>query len=697
MNLRLLSFAAALLTFSILAQGAEFSVAGLFSDGMVLQQKTAVPVWGTAEPGSAVTIRFGEQVKTGKTDEAGKWTVLLDPLQASKVPRNLEIKTASAGARTIKDVLVGEVWLCSGQSNMAMRLNHADGGWEEIASANDPLLRAFIVPKRPAERELDTVQSEWLPFNPANAGDFPAMVYYFAKDLRKTLDVPVGLVVSAWPGSNVATWLSRQALENSALGPFMPAAVTGWAPHHQPSNCFNGMIHPLAPFPLAGVIWYQGETDGMMPSQNPYLYRDLFAGLILDWRQAWHQPGLPFYWVQLPNLRGGKDWPILRESQAKVLELPHTGMITTVDIGTSTLLHPKNKDAFGVRMAALVLNRQYGKEGAESPTFASLTMDGDTVRLVLRNAQGLKTTDGQGPKAFEIAEAEGDFKPVEARIDGETIVIPAKGDKVAVRYAWQADPKVNLVNEAGLPVTPFRTDQRPLKGQEFVSEKLPEKGELAMTTRGADLLKADNPNWTLTTDEADTMKMVKTLASGACNIIFKDDETRPGAKFSSPTLFWTNKGDELADTANGATAKIDLELIQASDAQRGFDLEFCLKQADGKLRKYLLTIFPMQVRALQGGEVRFIGLDLDNTSGYHEYRIAVRKDGMAQVYYDNRLLAVFAGEIAESKSPYVRFGKTISEGNMIAHLASVGLDTNGAYAPGPRDGGKRQKGEEEDL
>lgn len=685
MRFALVLFVAVLFSGVTRAENAAFTVDGLFSDGMVLQQKVPIPVWGTAAAGSAIAVKFGTQEKSGTADETGKWKIVLDPVPASGTATVLDIR-GQGGSRTIRDVLVGEVWLCSGQSNMALRLNHAKGGPEEIAAANDPLLRMFEVPRRPAERPWDTVNGGWVTFNSQDGRDFTAFGYYFAKRLRQELKVPVGLVLAAWPGSAIDAWLSREALEQPNLATFMPQAVDGWAPHHQPSNCFNGMIHPLIPYPLAGVLWYQGETDGMMTTQNPYLYRELMKGLVLDWRRLWNDPGLPFYWVQLPNLRGGKDWPILRESQAAALSVPHTGMITTIDIGTSTLLHPKNKDAFGERMAQLVLGQQYGKSPSLSPAFASLEKNEGTLAVHFINAgKALKTTDGKAPLAFEIAGTDGAFQPADAQISGDTVVL--KSGKVAapteVRYAWQADPPVNLVGESGLPVAPFRTDKLPVKGQEFVWQALPEKAQLATKTSGADLISGKNPDWKFSSSEAGTLTTARALQSGAANIIFKDDETRPGIKFSSPTMIWDAASGAGLKAGSGVTVNLVLELIRASNLERGFDIEAGLKQADGTLRLYTLTIFPMQVRALLGSETRYLGTNLDNAGAYHEYRIAIRPDGVAQVYFDGRPMGTFAGQTVSgnaAKTSFVRFGKTLPKGFLIAHLASAGLDTTGAFA-----------------
>jgi len=656
---------------------------GLFSDGMVVQRNVPIPVWGLAQPGSTVSVHFGKVVKTATADDTGHWKVVLEAQPASSEPSVLEV-SSQAETRTVKDVLVGEVWLCSGQSNMAMRLLRAKAGPAEIAAANDTKLRAFSVPERPAQRACANVTGQWLPFTKDNAGDFSAFSYFFAKRLRQELKVPVGLIFAAWPGSSAVTWISPEALRAPEIHTFMPEQVLGWPPHHQPSNCYNGMIFPLAPFPLAGVLWYQGETDGMTPTQNPYLYRALLAALITDWRSLWHDPSLPFYWVQLPNLRGGKDWPVLRESQADVLRLPHTGMIPTLDIGTSTLLHPKNKDAFGDRMASLVLARQYGGAAWDYPHLKEVKKDGKTITVAFDGAEGLKTTDGAAPQAFEIAGADGVYQPAEAAISGATVQLHAASvpQPESVRYAWQADPKVNLVNAAGAPAAPFRTDQLPVKGQEFVWQKLPAKSPLATIASGAALAEKTNLQWTMTSSETKTSELLKAMGSGALNIIFKDDPSRRSdIRFASPTLYWTTGDAKNLQASKGATAEIDMQLVRATNPLRGFDFEMDMKQGDGTLRRYLLTIFPMEVQAWQGGEVRKIGYNLDNAGDSHRYRIAVRADGIAQVYFDDQPLGVLAGDVVPGEKSFIRIGKTVSDGFLILHLGNVAFDTGGAYAP----------------
>jgi sialate O-acetylesterase len=660
---------------------------GPWRDNAVLQRDVPLSVWGTARPGAKITVDFSGQQAVTQADNDGRWSVVLAALTASDRPVEMTVNaTDGAGAveRKLSGLVVGEVWLCSGQSNMAMRLLQTEGGAKVLAAANDDLLRAFVVPERPGEAPVDAVDSRWIPFRGREAREFSAMAYYFGERLRQELNVPVGLIVSAWPGSAVAPWLSPRALADPAIAPLMPGQVHGWPPHHQPSNLYHGMIYPLVPFPLAGVIWYQGETDGMTPTQNPYAYRVLFRGLINDLRRHWRRDDLPFYWVQLPNLRGGRDWPVLRESQADALALPATGMIPTLDIGATTLLHPKNKDAYGRRMADLVLARQYGKGTWQYPSFAKLERSGGGMVVHFDGGEGLRSSDGQPVRNFELAGTDGIFHTAEASIDGNKISLRAAAVPVPefVRYAWAANPEVNLVNAAGLPAAPFRTDELPVKGGELLPVDLPAQSPLGSVTTGLELLE-NRGGWTLTTDDEQSRELVKPLARGFVYFT-KDEPERSGPKFTSPTFYWTKPLEGASGT--GCTVSVELHIIRAGRFERGFDLELVRPGPDGVPRRYLVTIFPMQIRAVQGNEVRVLGSNLDNT-GPREYRLAVRPDGVAQFYFDGRLLGVLAGEPlrgekTEPKS-YARIGKTVSDGDFLMRLYAVGVDEEGALAPLP--------------
>ena len=470
-------------------------LSNLFTDGMVLQQGQPLPVWGWGEPGEQVFVEFAGQKQSCTTDSEGKWRVTLDSLKASAEERTFEVTGKST--ISVKGVLVGEVWLCSGQSNMAMALGEADGG-KEAMDHPDPLLRAFRVPERPGERSYSNVGGSWGQFLLPESRRWAATPYFFGKKLRETLGVPVGVVVCAWGGSSVTSWMSPQGL--GELGPLLPEDVLGWRSTIQFSRLYHGMLRPLVPYALAGVAWYQGETEAI-ESQNPFLYRQLFQALIRDWRSLWNRPELPFYFVQLPMLAKHDDWPIVRESQAAALALPVTGMISTIDLSQDKNLHPTNKKQFAERLANLALGKTYGlNTWPGAPLFDKMAVEPDgSVRLQLHDASGLKTSDGNVPVGFQVAAAGGEFQAADARIEGETMIVSNRVVKnpTAVRYAWAGSMKANVVNAAGLPLAPFRTDSRSMRGQGWRWESLPAKSKLPNAVTGVQLSQEKAPGWKL--------------------------------------------------------------------------------------------------------------------------------------------------------------------------------------------------------
>lgn len=661
------------------AQGAV-TVSNLFTDHMVLQQGQPVPVWGWAAPGEKVTVEFAGQTKIASADDNGRWTVQLDPLKASAESRIMKIRGGNELA--ISDVLVGEVWICAGQSNMAMALAEADNA-EEVLQRTDAELRAFRVPERAGARPWDTLGGDWQSFNPRTAKSWSATPYFLAHRLREILGVPVGVIVCAWGGSSAVTWMSEAAVR--ATGGLVPEDVIGWRSNIQPGKLFNGMLHPVAPYAVAGVTWYQGETDGE-PYMNAYIYRQLFPAMIRDWRALWKKAELPFYWVQLPNLRKKELWPILRESQAEALKLPATGMIPTIDIGQEAQLHPANKQQFGDRLANLVLNRSYHKDTwAGAPTYDKMTVQGDRIQILLRDAKGLKTSDGQPPKAFAIAGSDGKFLPATATLAGDVVSVSAEGvvEPKAVRYAWDGNPAVNVVNAAGLPLVPFRTDIFALPGQEWHWAKLPSKAELPAAANGKQLC-GDNAAWSsvIRGIEPDDMKKFNVLRDqGTICQIALAGERRGRMTSDSPAIFWEAK--EAVDGANGMTVEAVLQVYRATDAFRGFDLEVGLKLSDGRFRRYLVSTVPMRLMAFQKKEIRLLASNLDNMTGLHAYRLTVRPDGMAQVYFDGKPMGLFAGEEIAADAPAqscIRAGKQVETGEFTVNVQKLSY-ASGAFIP----------------
>lgn len=637
--------------------------AGIFTDHMVLQRDQPIPVWGYANPGEEITVNFAGQTKNARAGADGKWMVKLDPLPASADPHELIVECKARGLKsTFTDVLIGDVWLCSGQSNMWFPVVDVKNGTNEVAAANDSLLRFFGVAGAwtlDPQREIKSVTQGWQPCSPKSTERFSATAYFFGRELRRELGVPVGLIQSAWSGTPAEAWTRTEALktvptfaervekdlakyhsqeadntkfvtdraaweEKYGVKPVPVSAVArGWADpaletsdwkpvtlpapwgtlgaksggvfwirkevtlpadaagkpfdlslsyageqydttyfngvevgrnpdkppgfynggrthripgnlvkegrnviavrvtsatksaqfgppgyamrlpvadksrvddrwlfkietefpslptealatrpkpndiavQHVPGVLFNGMIAPLIPFGIRGVIWYQGEDN----SGRPQEYRELLATLIGDWRAQWGQGEFPFLIQQLVNYgKPGEDpnkpgnWAAMREAQARVSEtVPGSGLSVGIDIGETLNIHPKNKQDIGKRLALVALEKVYGKQIESSgPRYESMKIEGPAIRLSFFHAKGLHAKDGS-PKGFAIAGADKKFVWADARIDGETVVVnsPQVPHPVAVRYAFAANPDgCNLYNAAGLPMAPFRTD-----------------------------------------------------------------------------------------------------------------------------------------------------------------------------------------------------------------------------------------------
>lgn len=674
-----------------------------FSDHMVIQRDMPVPVWGKATPGEKVVVQFGEASIDGTVDPSGRWRVSFQPMPASAEPRELVIAVgegATRNERRIADVLVGEVWLCSGQSNMAYRLGKLPSTEKDTAGANDPLLRRFNVSQRPAERPSEFItDSEWVPCTPESAGEWSAVAFYFAQRLRAELKVPIGILLPAWGGSSVATWMSTEAIESSELHTLVPEDLIGWRQNVQPYRVYNGMLRPLAPYAIKGVVWYQGETEGTEYQgayRNAYLYRKLFPAMVEDWRRTWGRPDLPFYWVQLPNLANPRlNWPVVRESQAEAQRLPHTGMIPAIDVGDDGDLHPKVKRPLADRVANFVLAGQYGMGSpAECATFASLKNEGASLRLSFNGTgKALRTTDDKLPRAFKVAAEDGKYHDADARIEGREIVLTSGvvSKPTTVRYAWDQAPGVNLVNEAGLPVVPFRTDALLVVGQEMTWRDLPAKRDLATLTTGGELGKAvQSAGWVASSADMDVAALLKdknfvVASPNACQIQILDRPTR--GRTESPTLMWTTTESGPAatfDSTKGITAEVRLQPTVVGDPLRGFDVEVGLKQADGRLMRYLISIAPMRLNAFRRNELWKFRSDLDNARERGTYRLAIRPDGVAQIYLDGERIGLLPGELvdgAKGAKSYVKIGKVFEGGEYIVTLFHVSVDTSGAYAP----------------
>jgi sialate O-acetylesterase len=492
-----LLFTAACLALSFSVAFAEVKMEGLFSDGLVLQQGVPVPVWGTAKDGEKVTVKFQDQTVTA-TAEHGRWSVRLKALKAGG-PFTLTI--AGDNTITLHNVLVGEVWLCSGQSNMAFQLNRATNAATAIPAATDPQLRFSTVPRGTADEPQTEVAANWQECTPLSASNFSAVAYFFGRDLRQALKVPVGLIHSSVGGTPAEAWTSHATLEaDPQLKPILeryaesvkqfdpekaaeqkqkaaekrkaavakakaegkPAPKAPRAPadprrsNSRPSGLYNAMIAPLEPYALAGVIWYQGEANSPRAAE----YQHLFPAMIRDWRQAWGQGNFPFLFVQIaPHER---MTPEIREAQLLSWQkVPHTAMAVTADVGNETDIHPTAKEPVGARLALAARAIAYGEKIEYSgPVYDAMKVDKDRVVLSFTHVgKGLAARGGE-LKGFTIATADGEFVPAKATIENNQVIVssPSVSKPARVRYGWAATPDVNLFNQDGMPATPFRTD-----------------------------------------------------------------------------------------------------------------------------------------------------------------------------------------------------------------------------------------------
>lgn len=683
---------------------AEARLNGLFAPGVVLQRGQPVPVWGSANPGEQIRIEFGDQTRETFADSGGRWQVRLDPLEASTRSRRLIVRAANT--LTVEDVVVGEVWLLSGQSNMAFLMQSLARPAErdddspararrDMATANDPLLREFRVDNRPAERPRDDVATRtgWMTWNPRAAPGWAAMAFHLGRRLREQLDVPVGIIMCAWGGSGSSAWISTETLRSPALNTLWPEDVSGWRPNIAPARLYNGMLRPLAPFAIAGTGWYQGETEAT-PYHNPYLHRFLLTAMITDWRRLWARPDLPFYFVQLPNRDNEPRWAVVRESQAEARRLPRTGMITTIDIGQSWDLHPRNKHEVAERLANLILGREYGRATWPGEAdFSRVERDGASLRVHFTGAgDGLRTRDGKPPSALMIAGADRAFYPARARLDGKTVVAehPAVPEPVAIRHAWEPSAAVNLTHAGGMPLAPFRSDDWPVDGEERMPRALEIRSSLAARLTGGEMAKAGS-GWRPGGDLSrlgDTAPLFLRGGGPSLPILVRGFPVRPGTP-ASPAIFWTT--EPSLDPRAGVTFEVKAYVTQAGNPDRGLDIEVGLKRPDGSFRRYLFSAFPMRLVAFENNpaprnshatHTLLLRSALDY--GAAIYRIAVRPDGIAQIYLNGSVVGTSAGETLSGPTPessYLRVGKTVATGEWSATIHHVAYDSTGAYAP----------------
>jgi sialate O-acetylesterase len=435
----------------------KLSLASIFSDHMVLQRDVKLPIWGHAEPGAKVEVQLAGTTKEATADKDGKWSVSFSPLKAGGGPLELSVKSSDETVH-MTDVLVGDVWVASGQSNMEWPMEKTNDAESEIAAADWPEIRFVDVPNVPSDKPLDSFKSaSWQPIKPENIGDFSAVAYFFARDLHKELNVPIGLIGCNWGGTPMEAWTSREALESSdTFKPALEAAGKENRIHHRPAALFNGMLSSVIPYGIRGAIWYQGESNAERHEQ----YAELSKLMIADWRNRWGQGEFPFLLVQLAAFEpGGDAWPFLREAQTETLEAPNVGMAVTTDIGAQKDIHPRNKQDVGKRLALAARKIAHGEDVVYSgPMYKDLKVADGKAHVTFDHIGGGLKADG-AVKGFEIAGADGKFVPAKAAIEGAEVIVSADGvsEPTVVRYNWAAFPDGNLFNAEGLPAVPFRS------------------------------------------------------------------------------------------------------------------------------------------------------------------------------------------------------------------------------------------------
>lgn len=458
---------------------ANITLPRIFGSNMVLQRNKPINVWGWADPGEKITVQFNKQVKKTKAAKDGSWKIQFAQ-EAAGGP--FQLIATGKNTITLENVLVGEVWICSGQSNMEWSVKNSDSAQREIRESSYPMIRHIKVPRTISEKPAkDITGGEWVESSPATTADFTAVGYFFARKLFNELKVPIGLINTSWGGTMVEAWTSKEAFEkteefknvfSTVLYADIQAAAekTGKAvsPNAYPTLLFNGMINPLIPFSIGGAIWYQGETN----AGRAYQYRQAFPLMIQDWRQRFGQGDFPFYFVQLASFNAsngnstkGSGWAELREAQTATLALPNTGMAVTMDIGESKDIHPRNKQDVGARLAAIALNNLYNvKSEFSGPLYQSFQVDNNKIVISFTHADnGLVAKDKYGYlKGFEIAGDDQKFYYAKAEVKNNQVVVysDSVAKPVAVRYGWADDmPDVNLYNKEGFPASPFRSDK----------------------------------------------------------------------------------------------------------------------------------------------------------------------------------------------------------------------------------------------
>lgn len=498
-----------------LAARAELKLPAIIGDNMVLQQKQTNPIWGWDTAGTEVTVQFGAQTKSAKADASGKWTVKLDPVTASATPATMSIKGSSS--RTLSNILVGEVWLCSGQSNMGFTVGRTRDADVEMLGSKHPNIRLISVPNVGTQIPQNDFVGKWEACTPETVKEFTAVGFFYGRLLHQMLDVPVGLIDNAWGGSACEAWVRRDVLEKDARFKDMiatwqkteatydfakvkaaydaamdkrkqqiaearkagkPAPV--FAParpprdemtgNHRPGNLYAGCLHPIIGYGIKGAIWYQGESNAAKAHEYSYL----FPLMIQHWRDEWKSGDFPFYWVQLADFKaeatepGDSDWAELREAQTKTQNvIKNGGQAVIIDVGEGKDIHPTNKRDVAERLARWALAKDYGvKIPYRSPEFKTAAFEGGKATVTLDTfGSSLSTFDVVEARGFAVCGEDKKWAWADAKIVGPDkveVTSKAVAKPVAVRYAWSDNPVCNLYSKEWLPVTPFRSDNFPM-------------------------------------------------------------------------------------------------------------------------------------------------------------------------------------------------------------------------------------------
>ncbi|WP_348799812.1 sialate O-acetylesterase [Flavobacterium adhaerens] len=473
----------------------QIKLPALVGDNMVLQQNTKVNLWGWAAPNEEIKIHLGWQkdlVET-KADAKGNWKVKVATPEASD--KSYSVTLEASNKITIHNVLLGEVWICSGQSNMFFPVGKQEGTWkngvvnyeEEVKKANYPSIRLFTVATVASEKPLEDVRGNWKECSPESIKDFSAVAYFFGRDLQQKIKTPIGLISTSWGGTKAEAWTSQKTLEeNKNLLPILEETTQKEKQYYTnletyyanlksqnqvadlkkpkktdenkyPYVLYNGMLHPIVNYTMKGVIWYQGESN----AETAYRYQSLFTTMVKSWRTEWNQGDFPFYYVQIAPHKGQN--PEIREAQFLSLKtIPNSGMVVTTDVGDANDIHPRDKKTVGYRLGLLARANTYGEKKIESsgPLYNHIDINKNQIQVFFDHADSGLIAKGKELKEFEIAGEDKVFYAAEAKIKGKTVLVFSEKVKnpKAVRFAWKNVPEPNLFNKENLPASPFRTD-----------------------------------------------------------------------------------------------------------------------------------------------------------------------------------------------------------------------------------------------